>query len=249
MYNILCPNCNHSQQISLKQLKKKRNNVTCSACKLQFNARTILNSQASQSQKQEALVSEVQIPEISTLIKARSQAIEEPEAIDDPVIETYSWQQKKPAYHSQRWLAGVILGLFLLAFQVYYFKGYSLSQNPQIRPWINIFSTKLNYPLPVYRNLAEFSTIGSKLKLVSPGNYQVQISFINHADFAQRLPDILVSLHNLHGGLFARRIFTPEEYLSNENTPEIIESSANANIDFFITVPDQEIGGYSIELK
>ena len=248
MYNIPCPNCNHSQQISHKQLKKKRNNVTCSECKLQFNAHTILNSQASQSQKQEALVSEVQIPEIPTLIKARSQAIEEPEAIDEPVIETYSWQQIQPAYHSQRWLTGIFLGLVLLTYQVYYFKGYSLSQNPQLRPWLSL-STKLDYLLPTYHNLSEFTIIGSVLEPLNADNYHLQISFINHAEFTQRLPNILLSLHNLHGGLFAQKTFPPEEYLGKENTTVLIASSATADIDFFIAVPEQDIGGYSIELK
>ena len=247
MYNILCPKCNHSLQISRKLLKKKRNNITCSECKLQFNARTILNKQA--PQEQEALIPEAQIPEIPTLIKARSQTIEESETIDEPITETYAWQEKKPAYHSGQWLTGIILGLFLLAYQVYYFKGYSLSQNPQIRPWLNIISTKLNYPLPVYQNLAEFSTIGSSLKPMNADNYQIQISFINHADFDQRLPHILVTLHNLYGGMFAQRIFTPQEYLGKEDSAMLIKSSATADIGFFIAVPDQDIGGYSIELK
>ncbi|WP_221896519.1 DUF3426 domain-containing protein [Bathymodiolus japonicus methanotrophic gill symbiont] len=71
------------------------------------------------------------------------------------------------------------------------------------------------YPLPTYRNLAEYTTIGSAIHKLSANNYRVQISFINHADFAQRLANIQISLHNLQGGQFAQRTFSPEEYLTH----------------------------------
>lgn len=168
---------------------------------------------------------------------------------DEPVIiETYPWQ-KTAVVHTRRWVTGTLVAVVLFVYQVIYFTGYPLSQNAQLRPWFSTVCTKLDYLLPTYRNLSEFTTIGSALEPIDADTYHLQISFINHADFAQRLPDILVSLHNLHGGLFAQRTFTPEEYSSKENTSLLIASSDTADIDFFIAVPEQDIGGYSIELK
>ena len=164
------------------------------------------------------------------------------------IIETYSWQ-KKPVPHSKRWVAGSFLAILLFIFQVIYFTGYPLSQNAQLRPFLSTLSSTLNYSLPTYRNLAEFTTIGSAIKRVDASNYRLQISFINHADFTQQLPDILVSLHNLYGGQFTKRVFSPQEYLDKDNTQMLIESSATADIEFSIAVPEQDIGGYSIELR
>ena len=170
-------------------------------------------------------------------------------AKDEPIIiETYPWQ-KPSVHHTKRWVAGTLLAVFLLVYQVIYFTGYPLSQSAQLRPWLSTVSTKLDYLLPTYHNLSEFTIIGSALEPLNADNYHLQISFINHADFTQRLPNILISLHNFHGGLFAQRTFIPEEYLGKENTTMLIASSATADIDFFIAVPEQDIGGYSIELK
>jgi hypothetical protein len=38
---------------------------------------------------------------------------------------------------------------------------------------------------PSYRNLAEFTTIGSAIIKLNDNNYRLQISIINHADFEQ----------------------------------------------------------------
>ena len=169
-------------------------------------------------------------------------------AEDQPIIlETYPWQ-KTSVPHTRLWVVGGLLAIVLLIYQIIYFTGYPLAQNPKLRPWLSAISNKLNYPLPTYRNLAEFTTIGSAINKINANNYRVQVSFINHADFTQHLPAILVSLHNLHGGQFTQRVFTPEDYLG-KNSTTLIESSATADIDFLISVPEQDIAGYSIEFK
>jgi hypothetical protein len=43
--------------------------------------------------------------------------------------------------------------------------------------------------------------------------------------------------------------FSSREYLGKDHPSIFIASSATADIDFFIGVPEQDIGGYSIELK
>ncbi|WP_428355278.1 DUF3426 domain-containing protein [Methyloprofundus sp.] len=168
---------------------------------------------------------------------------------DEPsIIETYPWQ-KTNIPHTKSWITGSFVAVLLFAYQLVYFYGYPLAQNAHLRPSLQALSTQLNYPLPTYRNLAEFTTIGSALDKLNANNYRLQVSLINHADFAQRYPDLLVSLHNLHGGLFAQRTLVPSEYLIKQNAIQLIQSSATADIDFFISVPEQEIAGYSIELK
>lgn len=214
MDSYLCPQCQHSQTISARQLRKKHGKIKCTQCKHKYNAHTSLCKQ---------------------LDKATS-------------VELYAWQ-KKPVHHTKRWLAGSFLALLLLAYQIIYFTAYPLAQNQKIRPWLSYISGQVNFPLPTYRNLTELTTIGSSLTPVNTDNYRVQISMINQADFDQHLPDIFVSLHNLYGGLVAQKIFSPQEYLAMNKTQTLIKSSATVDIDFFIAVPEQEIGGYSIALQ
>lgn len=164
------------------------------------------------------------------------------------VIGTYAWQ-KTSAPKTSYWVMGTFLALSLLLFQIVYFIGYPLTQSQQFRPWLAFISHKINYPLPAYRNLSEFTIIASALKPVSTHSFHLQISFINHADFAQHLPNIQLTLYNLYGGILNQRVFFPREYLGTEKTTALIKSSATSDIKFFIAIPEQNIGGYSIQLK
>ncbi|NOQ15029.1 MAG: DUF3426 domain-containing protein [Methyloprofundus sp.] len=252
----LCPQCHHSQQISRKQLKKKRGQqLSCPECKQQFNATLTLSKKAPQASSEETqvtppkktqvLIQDAQIPELPALKKAKNASPEESETIDKPVIELYDWQKPPPPYRPDRWLMGLILGLGLLTYQVYYFKGYSLSQDPQIRPWLN----SLKLPLAAYRKPLEFTTVGSSLQPSDKDHYRLQVSLVNHADFPQPPPYLQLTLQNFYGGIFSQRIFSPQEYLSKTEASTLIKDSATLDIDFLIAVPAEEIGGYSIELK
>jgi hypothetical protein len=65
---------------------------------------------------------------------------------------------------------------------------------------------------------------------LNDNNYRLQISIINHADFEQHLPALLVTLHNQHGGQFAQRAFSSREYLGKDHPSIFIASSATAEL-------------------
>jgi len=219
MYAV-CPKCQNSQEISAKQLQKKRGKVICSQCKNPFNPRTSLTDKPTQT-------------------------ITETEGSK---VKPYAWQKSVNSC-SKLWLIGSLLAAFLLVYQVYYFKGYSLAQSAQIRPWLQTISAAINQPLPHYKNISEFTIIGSSFIAGEKGTYRMQVSFINHANFSQALPNLNLSLQNLYGGIIAQRIFTPRDYLSNSNTPTLIASNRSLDIDLLIAVSDKNIGGYQVALQ
>jgi len=216
MYAV-CPKCQNTQEISAKQLQKKRGKVICTQCNNPFNPRATL---------------------IDTL----------PQVIEDSEIEPYAWQ-KPVNYHPRLWFFGSLLGVFLLVYQVHYFKGYALSQSVQIRPWLTAISKVINKPLSPYKNAQELTTIGSSLTATEKGSYRLQVSFINHSNFSQDLPNLNLTLRNLHGGIVAQRIFTPKDYLSNNSAPALLTSNSTFDIDLLIAVPDLKVDGYQVELQ
>lgn len=254
-----CPQCNHSLQISRKQLKKKQGLLTCSQCKQQFNAYLTLSkkppqpqpekAQAPETKKNQTLTPEAQIPKIPALKKAQNQTTEETEVTNTAITEIYDWQKPKPTYRPERWSIAVVLGITLFIYQVYYFQGYRLSQSPEARQWLTLLSSYTQIPLADYRNPLEFTTVGSSLEASGKNHYRLQISLINHADFDQPPPYLQLTLQNFYGGVFAQRIFSPQEYLDKAATLAPVERSATLNINFLIAKPEQEIGGYAIELK
>lgn len=168
--------------------------------------------------------------------------------VNENEIQPYAWQ-KPVNSHSKLWLICSLLATLLLIYQVYYFKGYSLAQSTQIRPWLQSISTAINYPLPRYRNSSEFTIIGSSFSPLKNNNYRLQVSFINHANFSQALPNLNLTLQNLHGGIIAQRLFTPKEYLKKSINPPLIASNKDFDIDLLIAVPNKNIGGYQIALQ
>ena len=261
----LCPHCQHIQQISRKRLKKKHGRLSCPKCKQQFDAYLTLSKKPPQISVSEKQASDTQIPtkpvaanvipEITALLKVQSEVVVDPQVIEETGaaneadIELFDWQKPKVAYRPDRWLFAVLLGFFLLLYQLYYFQAYSLSQDPKIRPLLRTLSTYGNIPLADYRKPLEFSTIGSSLEETEKGHYRLQLSLINHADFRQPPPYLQLTLQNFYGGIFAQRIFSPQEYLGQTKSVIAIEPLATLDIDFLIAQPEQDTGGYIIELK
>ncbi|MDF1583126.1 MAG: DUF3426 domain-containing protein [Methyloprofundus sp.] len=220
MIYAACSKCQNTQEISTKQLQKKHRKVICTQCKNPFNPRASLTNKPSQTI----------------------------DNIDDNEIKSYAWQ-KPVNSHAKLWLISSLLGGLLLVYQVYYFKGYSLAQSAQIRPWLATITKAINTPLPPYKNIQEFTTIGSSFTPIENDNFRLQVSFINHANFSQALPNLSLTLQNLHGGIIAQRLFTPKDYLRNNQTPTQIASNSALDIDLLMAIPNKNIGGYQVALQ
>lgn len=242
----LCPKCNAIKKISRKQLKNKHRKVNCHECKHQYNARIALindprkHHRLDQEGVEELVIEPREVPPVASPIDTHT---------NNTAIELYAWQKEKKNIHPVYWLTGVVLSISLFIGQLYYFKGYLLSQNPQIRPLLTILNSWVNYPLPAYHKPHKYSTIGSSLTPSGKKHHRLKISLINHADFKQPPPFIFLTLYNLSGGVMSQRLFSPEQYLSKTDPINLVERSAILDIDFHIANTVKEIGGYSVMLK
>ena len=158
------------------------------------------------------------------------------------VKQTFAWQ-KAPKSNSKKYFWGSLLGFILLIAQVNYFLGYSITQNPHIRPILVTTSKLLKLSLPPYKNAADFTVIGSHFSATRNNQHQVQISFINHAEFPQHPPLLLLTLRNLQGGILAQRIFDKTTYLQGDALNSLIAPNEFVTINFFINTPNHSIGG------
>jgi hypothetical protein len=149
--------------------------------------------------------------------------------------------------HSAFWVLGFSLCLALMAFQIYFFEAYNLSQNNKLRPWLEKICNKLNCQLPVYKNLADFSIIHGSFELTANKSYYVfKTTFVNQSAFKQHHPAIKLTLQTFTGLDFAERIFLPQEYLNH--SPDFIKPDMSVEISMNIAIPSNEIGGYRFEL-
>ena len=55
-------------------------------------------------------------------------------------------------------------------------------------------------------------------------------SFVNQAPFAQKLPELLISLFDVQGNLIANRLFTPKEYLLENKNRSYFQARATRSV-------------------
>ena len=72
-------------------------------------------------------------------------------------------------------------------------------------------------------------------------------SFINEAPFAQKLPDMLISLFDVRGKLIANRLFTPAEYLLENKNRGVVRPQSTVQFRLEIVDPGTDALTYEFE--
>lgn len=156
-------------------------------------------------------------------------------------------QYKANSKYSTFWTLGFTLCIALMAFQIYFFEAYNISQNKKLRPWLEKICTQFSCQLPTYKNLNDFSILHGSFELAAnKTHYVFKTTFINQSVFKQQHPAIKLTLQNFTGHNLAERIFFPQEYLTHYL--EFIKPDVSVEISLNIAIPPKEIGGYRFEL-
>jgi len=212
-----CTECQQAQTISAEQLRTAHGQLYCEACSTTFDALESLN--------------EGSIPT---------------ETITTDFPETINNQPFPSNQQTKFWGLGSSFLLAFLVFQLYFFEGYNLSQNIQLRPWLQKVCTEsTNCQLPEYQNLDEISILNGSFE---PNNehYLFKATFINQSLFAQKQPSIKLTLLDFSGRSFSKRTFHPSEYSDHPN--DLLKSNQADEITLSIATPSSKIGGYRFEL-
>ena len=114
---------------------------------------------------------------------------------------------------STYWRAGLVIALLLLAGQIMYFEGTTLSRNPTFRPGLEKICRQLNCQLPAYKNPDEFAVLQGSLSALPDRSLLFRAVIRNRAAFAQPYPNLELTLLDYAENPFARRIFRPQDYL------------------------------------
>ena len=75
----------------------------------------------------------------------------------------------------------------------------------------------------------------------------ISVAFVNQASFSQRLPDMLVSLFDIQGKLIANRVFTPTEYLRDNNNQTTM--NPQSPVRFLLEVVDPGTDALTYEFE
>ncbi|MCK4843194.1 MAG: zinc-ribbon and DUF3426 domain-containing protein [Methylococcales bacterium] len=152
----------------------------------------------------------------------------------------------KDGISSTLWNLGFCCSLITFAFQVYFFEGYNLTQNPTLRPWLEKSCQQLKCQLPHYKNLTEFTILHGSFEPDGNNNYVFKTAFTNQSAFEQSPPSIKLTLTDFKGHTFAERIFHPKNYLKPDFS--LIQPEMSIEMSLDIATPSAKVGGYVFEL-
>jgi len=210
-----CPQCQHQQTVRTEKLRQSRGMLKCTKCSSLFDALEFISEQP----------------------------LEESEQTD--YQNQFSSAPKSNNYLDALWTYSFLAGILLLCTQIYFFEGYTLSQNSILRPWLLRFCQTLDCRLPEYKNIDEISILQGSMEPTDAHSYKFKAVISNQARFDQPYPDIRLTLLNFTGEAFAERVFSAHNY-----RPELSLLAADeiTEIGFDIAAPQSKIGGYTFKL-
>ena len=147
--------------------------------------------------------------------------------------------------NSPLWGLGYSICLIVFIFQIVYFEGYNLTQNADVRPWLEKSCGYFDCQLPPYKNLDEFTILHGSFEPTANKHYVFKAAFTNQSAFEQTLPSIKLTLLDFSGQAFAKRTFLPQDYSNQAH--KLIEPEMSEEITMEIAAPLKKTGGYRFE--
>ncbi len=172
------------------------------------------------------------------LLSDRQNAIEGSNILTIPEIKP---RKKYPPL----WGLGYSICIIVFMFQIVFFEGYNLTQNANVRPWLEKACGYLDCQLPHYKNLDEFTILHGSFEPTVNKHYVFKTAFTNQSAFEQTLPSIKLTLLDFSGHAFAKRIFHPQDYSNQAH--KLVEPEMSEEIVMEIAAPSTKTGGYLFE--
>jgi predicted Zn finger-like uncharacterized protein len=243
-----CDQCNSRFRITETQLRQVFGQVRCGECGNMFNALLALKNY------------EGELP--PDYYERQSAPGPDTTVQNEALSKTYARRQfslDEAMYGSERrsffvfgpltWFIAILLLSALGVAQSIYYQRYQLIEDPRFQQQV----INLCQMLPCAEN--QFSS-SEQLRLlernvfthpVASDALMVTGSFINKAPFAQKMPDLLISLFDVQGKPIANRLFKPNEYLLEDRNRSVIPPQSPIQFRLEIVDPGTEALTYEFE--
>lgn len=229
-----CPSCQTTFEITTEQLNAHQGDVRCGRCGKVFNAFDSLGQRTPAGQQHETstpaaepalppVQQELPIEDMATHPPADAEPLPAVKSPSVPLDELAEAPQpdEEPAFrhkHTWAWLAGSVITLCLLLGQGAYFYRVEIAANyPALRPTFLEICDVIGCSMPLPRRPELLRIEGSDLESdpAQPTVIHLSSLIINRAKFRQAYPALELTLTNARDEAVARRVFTPQEYLSH----------------------------------
>ena len=137
------------------------------------------------------------------------------------------------------WTAAILIFTASLFIEYAWFNRAELINNPQLRPLVSQLCTIASCELMELREPSEIEMTTRNIYTHPNVQKALMISgtLINHSEFNQPYPNILIDFSNVRGEVIASRTFTPEDYLQIKAT-SLRPLPPRISIDFNMEIQD-----------
>ena len=147
------------------------------------------------------------------------------------------------------WFVGALGLAGLAAAQAVWQRPQLLDLHPALRPLAERGCAEIGCTVPVARAPAALAVLSSRLEPVDgvPGVSELRVQLRNGAAFAQRLPDLRLTLLDDAQRTLARRTLSASDYLPG--TKPDLAAGATAEARVLIEAPQREASGFQVDLE
>lgn len=248
-----CNRCKSRFRLTEIQLRKAYGQVRCGECGAVFNALLALRNY------------EGELPP-GYLEQQRAQSLEDTETT--PAQETGSASAAEARrqlslheamYGSERrsffslgpltWFIGILLLTGLGIAQAMYYQRYQLVEDVRFQQQVINLCQLLPCAEEQFFSSDQIQLLERNVFThpVASNALMVTGSFINQAPFAQKMPDLLISLFDVQGKLIANRLFKPGEYLLEERSRSVVQPQVPIQFRLEIVDPGTDALTYEFE--
>lgn len=232
-----CPECKTEFKITVLQLRESRAISYCPACDIKFDALELL-SETGLNDLDASLIKQKTSNPLGFKYKAEIAENSEPLPWE---VETVTARINFLPYIA-------FLFFIALAIPVYLFDFNELAQNPRYRPALSSACALFSCTLPIYHQPGEVKVLQGSFHPVGDTSYQLHVVLSNQAIFQQTYPKIRLNLLTMSNKVFASRTFNYQQYLPQPPVTALFEAGATVQASIQISRPEQDIGGYTIEI-
>ncbi len=247
-----CNQCKTRFRLTEKQLKQAYGKVRCGECGCVFNALNALKTY--EGELPEGFFENQQ----ADLADDKTLPISDFEA-DELAEERRELSLHEAMYGSERrsgfslgpfgWFIGILLLAAAGIAQAVYYQRYQLIEDPRFQQQVVNLCRILpcaesEFTSPEQIRLLERNVFTHP---IAANALMVTGSFSNEAPFAQKMPEMLISLFDVQGKLIANRLFKPGEYLLRDRDRNVIEASATIQFRLEIVDPGTDALTYEFE--
>jgi predicted Zn finger-like uncharacterized protein len=173
----------------------------------------------------------------------------EPQSDDKTLSFEADREQRAKRIGSKYWLLGSLVLTLLLSGQLTWQFRQELIQYETGRQLLGLFCRLAGCDMPIRRDTNKIIIQGRNLSS-NPDNPDVlvmQLSMVNTAPYEQPYPKLQLSLFDDNGKLVARRIFSAEEYLTNDKQISMMPRAISILAEMQVVDPGEEVTGFSFD--